>query len=365
MKTTKQYPFSKIGDANFEFIPVWSKANWDSEIGKEFLKQKEHLGTEYKGNFTTKTNDDRASHGGNYIVKIDNQMVGHWSWTPFNMKPDPLQYTNKDFSSAIREYYNHPKGPHQFDGWTTDISKFNGWYIQASAQSKLYKMLDTVYVKPEYRSFGIATRIYDKAIKDFHLKGVLLTYQHYLDWHKGWDKRFSNFVIIARQQMQPYGVMLSLYNDEFTDISDWMRPLSVENVKDELYWISNNTYKVMKHINIERLTAEIREYEAKPTMELSQKLGMSKFLCDCAFQKLLGLKRGYSRIGFVEERSNIPDIPFEYLVKKNEGYVDWMECMWQDPNFRKMYKAGLGKAAWAKTKAVFSKFLTKKQKVTV
>lgn len=124
-----RYPFTKQGDSNFKFEAI-------ETLSKEYLDLRNNFWDDYSkiDNTNAEFQADPAIGTklapGNYLVKIDEKTVGF------------IKFRNVLFST---------------EGEATEI--------------------ELVYVKPEYRGFGIARRIYQHAIQNYDAKFISISYQ--------------------------------------------------------------------------------------------------------------------------------------------------------------------------------------------
>lgn len=161
--TKKQYPFTLQADATFRFEPVGEQlAEWREMVGnfyKDYLDAGDSLSDE-AGRGTAMIIPGLTDDIHDYLVKIGDDTVG---WV-----------TIKSMDAIL-----------------------NGQSVGEDTR------IENVYVKPEFRGFGIAQRIYEKCINEHHATQIHLSFARISgpNNQQYWKSIGFNFVSIQLGQM--------------------------------------------------------------------------------------------------------------------------------------------------------------------
>jgi GNAT superfamily N-acetyltransferase len=224
-----KYPFSKIGDAKLEFISMSSDKNWD-QYKDSIIEMKKAMNKEYKGKMIDDSSKDpkavRSFHRPSMVIKIDNQEVGIINLKQgefVNLITEKSYGNNKvDYKQSTAYYALYNQATHYLNDVEDDTRDAGEEKTMKRVVDTLdtlaalrylsdrMVLLDTLYVKPEYRGYGVATRVYQKLFSENWCAGVYVSNAHY---HKyDWTKYCDSFSLTIGQMGDPEKMMLTLWD---------------------------------------------------------------------------------------------------------------------------------------------------------
>lgn len=195
------YPFTKIGDSSFKLKPATIN---------DVAKLAECMTMYFKD-----------------YKKVDNLGVSD---------------NEDDIKSNCIKYITQPE-----HGRTLYLAQINGTTVgfletfQQAQQLVIY----TVSVLPEYRNFGVAKRIYQKAITELGANAIVLTYHRIrsmkmIDYWR--EVGFNHITLVPGQTGGDLGLAMLVVDSLDENAIDW--PLHHRGVKE----CSEHSYKVMKKL---------------------------------------------------------------------------------------------------------------------
>lgn len=267
-----KYPFSKIGDAKLEFISIASDKNWD-QYKDTLIPMKKALNQEYKGKMIEEEKkltpeSERHYHRGSMLIKIDNKEVGFVVLKQgeiVNMiteKSYAQAGTNKVDNLTSSVYYGCYTGVNQVlndvesDKHNSvekkemeDTCKILDQFASFRYLSDRMVLLDTLYVKPEYRGYGVATRVYQKLFNENWCAGVYVSYDHYKKYD--WTQYCDSFSLILGQNTDPEKMMLTLWDSKKVPSYKGLKLNDKQLLKEILFqqkmvWKNNSIFNVYK-----------------------------------------------------------------------------------------------------------------------
>ena len=233
IKMANKYPFSKIGDAKLELISMSSDKNWD-QYKDSVIEMKKAMDKEYQGKMIQDQSSKdpkaiRSFHRAAMLLKIDNQEVGivnlkqgefvnliteKSSEQMENNKVDYKQYAlyyalYNQATHYLNDVENDTKDPGEEKTMKRSVDALDTLAAIRYLSDRMV-LLDTLYVKPEYRGYGVATRVYQKLFSENWCAGVYVSYAHY---HKyDWTKYCDSFSHTIGQKGDPEKMMLTLWD---------------------------------------------------------------------------------------------------------------------------------------------------------
>lgn len=258
-KTTK-YPFSKQGD-QIRLIAIDSEAVYQ-QYAAELDLCMSGFESEYEGQFSRLGARDYYNFAGTRMVEIDGKIVGI-------MRPQLGRWNTLSDGLSGQELLENATLP-------ANVSKYQaaGAFNNALIfNADIIPYVSEIYVKPEYRGYGVATRVYQEA-QASGVKMLMIDLKKYLQKPDYFATLYPFVTVSSLVQPASHKMLLLLSTEDFIHLNNCFVPNTMSALKQLLNKWFNKQAVTTRHKYLEKEAFEMHQelkhthlmqYKDKPT----------------------------------------------------------------------------------------------------